>query len=66
MTKPRLQVCIKTINHLMQKSQLQVCKQQQTASGNKTNVEAYNLLVLAFLPLSLGALIHYIAIMPKP
>ena len=34
---------------LMSKPHLQVCKQQQIASGNKTNVYGYNLVVLAFL-----------------
>ena len=33
---------------------LHVCKQQQIASGNKTNVYGYNLVVFAILTMRLG------------
>ena len=33
---------------------LHVCKQQQIASGNKTNVYGYDLVVLAFLTMRLA------------
>ena len=46
--------------------ELQVCKQQQIASGNKTNVYAYNLVVLAFLTMRLGTLVHNTTVMSKP
>ena len=45
---------------------LHVCKQQQIASGNKTNVYAYNLVVLAFLTMRLGTLVHNTTLMSKP
>ena len=45
--------------------ELQVCKQQQIASGTKSYITAYNTLVLAFLPIKLGALVHHITLMTK-
>ena len=45
---------------------LQVCKQQQIASGNKTNVYGYNLVVLAILTMRLGTLVHNTTLMSKP
>ena len=45
---------------------LHVCKQQQIASGNKTNYYAYNLVVLVFLTMRLGTMIHNTTPMSKP
>ena len=54
---------------LMSKPHLQVCKQQQIASGIRnllTNVYAYNLVVLVFLTMRLGTLAHNTTLMSKP
>ena len=49
---------------------LHVCKQQQIASGNKTCklmfMAIYNLVVLAFLTMRLGTLVHNTTLMSKP
>ena len=45
---------------------LHVCKHQQIASGNKTNDYAYNLVVLAFLTMRLGTMVHNTTLMSKP
>ena len=47
---------------------LHVCKQQQITSGIKnliTNVYGYNLVVLAFLTMRLGTLVHNTTLMSK-
>ena len=44
---------------------LHVCKQQQMASGNKT-CNGYNLVVLAFLTMTLGTLVQNTTLMSKP
>ena len=48
---------------------LHVCKQQQIASGINnllTNVYGHNLVVLAFLTMRLGTLVHNTTLMSKP
>ena len=42
---------------------LHVCKHQQIASGNNY---AYNLVVLAFLTMRLGTMVHNTTLMSKP
>ena len=44
--------------------ELQVCKQQQIASGTKS-CKFFITLVLAFLQIKLGTLVHHITLMTK-
>ena len=58
---PFLTMRLGTLAHnitLLSKPYLQVCKQQQTASGIKNLFK----LILAFLAVTLGALVHHIAL----
>ena len=41
------------------KQKLQVCKQQQTASGNKNYIIAYNLLMVGLITMEIGTLMFH-------